>query len=49
MAYTTPAIADYGTMRDLTLATGFFGSEDGATKMIPNHHDANPPSVPVGP
>jgi hypothetical protein len=46
--YEKPSITDYGTIRDLTAALGFFGPEDGASKMIPPHHEPEPtPSLPM--
>jgi hypothetical protein len=45
-SYTAPVITDYGDLLQITAATGFFGTEDGGTKMLPNHHN---PSGPAGP
>jgi hypothetical protein len=46
MAYHTPEITDHGTLAELTLATGLFGTEDGATKAIPLHHNPSAPAAP---
>ena len=45
-AYETPTVRDFGTMKDLTEATGFVNQEDGGNKLL-IHHVA--PSAPVGP
>ncbi len=45
--YTTPTIKDYGTVAELTAAAGLFGTEDGASKLLPMHHGLDPlPSSP---
>ena len=44
--YTPPELRDYGSVVELTTATGFFGTEDGGTKTIPNHHNSSGPSGP---
>ncbi|MEX2196015.1 MAG: hypothetical protein WD844_12080 [Thermoleophilaceae bacterium] len=46
MKYEEPTVADYGDLLDLTAATGLFGSEDGGTKILPNHHNTTPPATP---
>lgn len=46
MAYETPVIKDHGTLSELTLATGLFGTEDGASKAIPIHHNPSAPAQP---
>jgi hypothetical protein len=48
MTYARPEVADHGTLLDLTEALGINGTEDGASKVIPFHHNPTP-SVPVGP
>jgi hypothetical protein len=47
MKYTKPAVRDYGTLVEITQFMGLFGTEDGASKAIPNHHE--PSSGPAGP
>jgi hypothetical protein len=47
MSYVTPSVRDYGSLRDMTMALGLFGTEDGASKLIPFHH--NPTSFPAVP
>lgn len=42
--YAAPEIVDLGTLSQLTLATGFTGTEDGGSKML-IHHEA--PSAPA--
>jgi hypothetical protein len=49
MAYARPSVRDYGALRDITEATGFFGAEDGGTKLLPNHHVTMLPSAPASP
>jgi hypothetical protein len=46
MAYETPVIKDHGTLAQLTLFTGLFGTEDGASKAIPFHHNPSSPGTP---
>ena len=40
-AYERPAIRDLGSLTELTQATGFVGSEDGANKLL-IHHVSSP-------
>ena len=42
--YETPVVIDYGTLVEITAATGLFGSEDGATTLIPFHHNPSAPA-----
>lgn len=46
MQYEEPAVVDYGDLLDLTAATGLFGTEDGGSKVLPNHHGTTPPQAP---
>ena len=46
MQYEEPTVVDYGDLLDLTAATGLFGTEDGASKVIPFHHGATAPASP---
>lgn len=43
--YTTPSVRDFGTVADLTQALGIGGTEDGASKAQPNHHNLLPPII----
>lgn len=45
MAYETPVVVDYGDLLELTAFTGLFGTEDGASKAIPFHHNPSPPQT----
>jgi hypothetical protein len=45
MTYVRPEVADHGCLIDITAALGINGSEDGASKMLPLHH--NPTSLPI--
>jgi hypothetical protein len=46
--YTKPAVVDYGDLTEMTQALGYFGAEDGASKVVPPHHNPFPASLPVG-
>jgi hypothetical protein len=46
MKYEAPVVVDYGDLLELTAAVGLFGTEDGGTKILPNHHNTSPPLVP---
>ncbi len=46
--YVAPELTDYGSLGALTLASGLFGTEDGASKLVPFHHVPTP-SAPTGP
>lgn len=46
-SYTPPELRDYGSVVELTEATALFNEEDGASKLIPNHH-IPPASTPSG-
>lgn len=35
--YRSPEIRDYGSLADLTEASGFFGPEDGGSKLTIHH------------
>ena len=37
VAYEKPEISDYGTIEELTNATGFVGPEDGGSKLLVHH------------
>ncbi len=43
--YETPVVEDLGTLTEMTLAVGLFGSEDGAAKIIPTHHGTDQPAI----
>ena len=47
--YTTPELRDYGSLAELTRFQGFFGTEDGASKAIPLHHNPSAPCQPGDP
>ena len=38
MAYERPEVSDYGDLEELTAATSVFGTEDGGSKNVENHH-----------
>lgn len=44
--YERPRVQDYGTVLQMTAAQGLFGSEDGGSKMLPNHHNPSAPAPP---
>ena len=44
--FEAPEVKDYGTLVELTEATGFTGAEDGGSKLLVHHVT---PSVPAGP
>ena len=46
MTFEAPQVMDYGTLVELTEASGFTGAEDGGSKLL-IHHDV--PSLPAGP
>ena len=48
MSYVCPEVVDLGDLLELTQATGLFGAEDGASKLIPMHHVPTP-TAPAGP
>jgi hypothetical protein len=45
--YEVARVTDYGSLIDLTSATGLFGAEDMANKLVPMHH-VPVPSAPSG-
>jgi hypothetical protein len=46
MRYEKPVLVDYGTLQDLTAASGFVAQEDGGSKLLIHHVT---PSAPAGP
>jgi hypothetical protein len=46
MRYQKPVLVDYGTLQQVTAATGFTGAEDGGSKLLIHHVQ---PSAPAGP
>ena len=36
-SYETPTVRDFGTIKDVTEATGFVGAEDGGSKLLIHH------------
>jgi hypothetical protein len=42
MGYVKPTIADYGDLAELTEATTFIGTEDGASKLTTDNHHSVP-------
>lgn len=44
-AYENPTVRDFGTVRDLTLATGFVNAEDGGNKLLIHHVDLPIPPI----
>ena len=42
--YEAPSVEDLGDLRTLTQALGAFGQEDGASKLMPLHHNPSAPS-----
>jgi hypothetical protein len=46
MTFEAPQVTDYGTLVELTEASGFVNAEDGGSKLLIHHV---PPSVPAGP
>jgi hypothetical protein len=44
--FVAPKVIDYGTLIELTEASGFTDAEDGGSKILIHHV---PPSLPVGP
>jgi hypothetical protein len=41
-AYETPEVSDFGTIKELTEATGFVNAEDGGNKLLIHHVDLLP-------
>ncbi len=46
MTFEMPCVKDYGTLLELTEASGFTNAEDGGSKLLIHHV---PPSAPIGP
>ena len=42
--YEAPTVEDLGDLPTLTQAMGLFGTEDGASKLVPIHHNPSAPS-----
>ena len=42
--YEAPVVADYGTLLELTTATGFVAEEDGGSKLLIHHVTPSEPS-----
>ncbi len=40
--YERPVVTDYGSVVDLTRATGFIAEEDGGSKLLIHHLVSNP-------
>lgn len=49
MTYDAPVVQDLGSLAEMTQASGFFGTEDGATKLLPTHHEPELPSLGITP
>lgn len=45
-SYETPTVRDFGTIGELTEATGFVNQEDGGNKLLIHHVG---PSIPIIP
>lgn len=45
-SYETPSVRDFGTLGDLTEASGFVNQEDGGSKLLIHHV---PPLAPIIP
>jgi hypothetical protein len=41
MRYQEPVVEDFGTLQEITEATGFVAEEDGGSKLL-IHHVSNP-------
>jgi hypothetical protein len=44
--YEPPEVNDHGDLVELTTAIGLTGTEDGASKSLPFHHNLSLPSLP---
>jgi hypothetical protein len=44
-AYENPTVRDFGTVGELTKATGFVNAEDGGSKLLIHHQDFPLPPV----
>jgi len=42
--YEAPVVQDYGSLADLTAATGFVAEEDGGSKLLIHHVTPSAPS-----
>ena len=45
-AYENPTVRDFGTVKDLTEATGFVNAEDGGNKLLIHHISPLLPPLP---